>query len=67
VSKETEHEKLWRQLSHLVEQPEPSTEGNWLCVPLRSLLDKYEYIEIHFNEDNSEVNMVRLSNDEDYT
>lgn len=52
---------LWQ----FVEQPEPSTEGDWFDIPITALLrEGYDGIHIHFNRESSEPNEVRFSRDQ---
>lgn len=54
-----EHELLRFQLTPLVEQPEPSTEGDWYVVAIKDLT-KWQGIEFHFNLETNKLDMVRL-------
>ena len=56
-------------LAPLIEQPEPSTKGDWYIVPLETLIrEGYTHIEVHFgykdnDDDTSETDMLRLTKD----
>ena len=48
-------------LAPLVEQPEPSVDGDWYVVDLRSLLaEGYTHIQIHFDRDADDPNAAGL-------
>lgn len=48
-------------LAPMVEQPEPSVDGDWYMLNLRGLLDAgYTAIGIHFDTDQTEPNCAEL-------
>lgn len=51
-------------LAPLVEQPEPSVDGDWYVVDLRTLLaEGYTHIQMHFDHDSDEPNAAGLIKD----
>ena len=48
-------------LSTMVEQPEPSVDGDWYVVHLDDLRQHGNVIEIHFDTDSDRPNAVQMS------
>ena len=56
----TVHEVTPGLLAPLVEQPEPSVDGDWYAVDLRGLLaEGYTHIEFHFDSQGDETQVRR--------
>lgn len=52
---------LRRHLNEMIECAEPSAEGSWYAVRLADLIERgSEYIEIHWADDATDPNSVRL-------
>lgn len=58
-----EHEVTPELLRPLVEQPEPSVDGEWYVLDLRTLINQgYGYVQFHFVTRSAQLEVVKLTN-----